>query len=936
MRATVAGREHEPGSHSSMNSTLILTAPILTVDPNKGRAQELKSVLGAQGCDVRSVCSVTEALGLLAAWRPGLILWDVQADGGDDPGWLLRVRGKPGLEGVPIVVIGDPVHCEKTLDVLLAGADGFIARPCSPPMLLARLGCVLARWTRSAGGVWEAGVESTLKGRKVFLTPHRAQAIESWLECGNTPAEAEARLGKTRNELRDIAAAASALSRFASASGTLAPPGSRRRDVTILIAEDSPTQAENLRLHLEEQGYQVVHAPNGRIALEATRAKHPDAILSDVLMPEMDGFDLCKAVRQDPVLSGLPFILLTTLSDPEEIIRGLMAGADYYLTKPYDPEYLLGKVSELLEWPAHRGAEHAEEPVEVVLGGQRQVVHTHQQRLVNLLLATYENAVQQNGELLRVQRELKAINEELEARVARRTATLEQEVRDRQQAEGALRVSHDFNEMLLQAMPFGIDIVDEQGRILFMSKAMRDLVGTSALGNPCWEIYRDDGSRCDGCPLARSLEVGQTASVEVQGMLGGKTILLNQVGILYQGRKAILEVFQDITEKKQLEAQFLRAQRLESVGSLAGGIAHDLNNILSPVLLAASMLREEGQSPRCLSMLDILQTSAQRGTEIVKQVLAFSRGIEGQKSLMNLRHLVLDMVKIVQATFPKSIRVRPGVSHGLWSIVGDATQMHQVLLNLAVNARDAMPEGGVLTLEAENITLDEASAQLMPGLLPGPHVVLTVSDTGTGIPPEIADKIFDPFFTTKTPDKGTGLGLSTVIGIIKGHRGFVTFHCPASGGTRFKVFLPATVNGEGIEEFEGQPAPRGAGERILVVDDEEPVRLLTTRLLEEHGYRTLVARDGNEAIQVYAENMSRIDMVITDMNMPNLGGEAAIAGLRGLDPEVKIIVVSGADQADAMIRDALLQVEARLEKPFKARVLLETIRSALLRPVSTP
>jgi two-component system, cell cycle sensor histidine kinase and response regulator CckA len=399
--------------------------------------------------------------------------------------------------------------------------------------------------------------------------------------------------------------------------------------------------------------------------------------------------------------------------------------------------------------------------------------------------------------------------------------------------------------------------------------------------------------------------------------------------------RSILVIDTDITEKKQLEAQFLRTQRLESIGQLAGGISHDLNNILTPILMCAQTLHEEVKSPEGLYMLGTIESAARRGAEIVRQIVTFAKGVGGRRVLLQPQYLFAETVRIIRETFPKSVILKTDLEENLWTVFGDATQLHQVLLNLAVNARDAMPQGGTLTLAAEDLYLDEAGARLMPGLQPGPHVLFRISDTGAGIPPEIADKIFDPFFTTKSSDGGTGLGLSTVMGIVKSHRGYIEFESKAGLGTEFRIYLPADMTrpatgAKGISEA----PPQGSGELILIVDDEEAVSSVTKRILESNRYRTLVAHTGAEAVSLYAREAHEINLVLTDLNMPSMSGPDTIAMLRQINPNVRIIVATGADSAHGATSPAELGVQALMKKPFDVFMLLDTLRNVLRMPLS--
>ncbi len=393
---------------------------------------------------------------------------------------------------------------------------------------------------------------------------------------------------------------------------------------------------------------------------------------------------------------------------------------------------------------------------------------------------------------------------------------------------------------------------------------------------------------------------------------------------------SILIVNTDITEKKQLEAQFLRAQRLESIGTLAGGIAHDLNNILTPMLAAPQLLQlkfpqADQQSQR---LLKTLETNAKRGAELVKQVLSFARGVEGKRTILQVKHLISEIKQIAKETFPKSIEIRTEISHDLWTVRGDATQLHQVLMNLSVNARDAMPDGGTLSISAKNLLIDENYARMNLDAKVGPYIVLTVVDTGTGMPPEIVDRIFEPFFTTKELGKGTGLGLSTVIGIVKSHAGFVDVSSQVGQGTEFKIYLPA-VKGVETEQTENFELPVGHGETILVVDDEVPIREVSKTALEAYGYRVLTASDGIEAVAQYTQYRETVGVVVIDMIMPSMDGPTTIRTLQKINPQVKVVAVSGLSANEQAIAAIGTNLKAFLLKPYTSRDLLRTLSKVL-------
>jgi PAS domain S-box-containing protein len=396
---------------------------------------------------------------------------------------------------------------------------------------------------------------------------------------------------------------------------------------------------------------------------------------------------------------------------------------------------------------------------------------------------------------------------------------------------------------------------------------------------------------------------------------------------LADGSISFLITNTDITEKFRLEQQFLRAQRMESLGKLASGVAHDLNNILAPILMSIDYFRPLAQRHGEKEMLSMLHEGCQRGADIVRQLLIFGRGLEGVRAPFQVRNVLSEIATVIRETFPKTITLETSFPPDLWTIHADPTQIHQVVLNLCVNARDAMPRGGVLTLTAANLTLDEEQAALLPDARAGRFVLLQTTDTGTGMTEEVVEKIFDPFFTTKDPGKGTGLGLSTVSGIVRSHAGFLRVQTAVGSGTRFEVYLPA---------LEGQPVshtpppdptlPKAEGKIILLVDDEDAIRAAGQRLLSALGYRVLLARNGAEGIVKYSKRRRDIQVVITDLSMPVMDGTSLIRVLRQLAPEVPIIAMSGLPASIEAAASTRLLANAFLAKPFTPAQLVAALQ----------
>ena len=406
------------------------------------------------------------------------------------------------------------------------------------------------------------------------------------------------------------------------------------------------------------------------------------------------------------------------------------------------------------------------------------------------------------------------------------------------------------------------------------------------------------------------------------------TLLRDEAG----GPRSILCIDTDITEQKKLETQFLRAQRLESVGMLAGGIAHDLNNVLAPILMAVGLMQRKCQDPDIQHLLEVLETSAQHGAGLIRQVLAFARGVEGERAALQPQLIIRDVTQLLAETLPRSIAIETEVPKDLWLVNSSSTQLSQVVMNLCVNARDAMPEGGVLKVRAQNIQVDAAMAAANAGAQAGPHVLIAVADTGTGIPLEVRERIFDPFFTTKIIGKGTGLGLSTVLGIVKSHGGFLQLQSEMGHGTEFLLYFPAAACAAAARPPGGEAAlPEGRGETILVIEDEEGVRAVVQDLLETRGYRVLAASDGPAGLALYRQHQGEIRVVVTDMMMPTMQGAEVVRELRALNPDVRVVEMSGMMEVSgepAQETDHLIFVQ----KPMTSRALIEAVQRVMDAP----
>ncbi len=513
--------------------------------------------------------------------------------------------------------------------------------------------------------------------------------------------------------------------------------------------------------------------------------------------------------------------------------------------------------------------------------------------------------------------------------------------RERQIAAAALSASEERFRELAETIHevFWISSPD-RARMLYISPAYEAIWGRT-----CASLYADPHTWSEAIrPEDRERVVQAANSQEALGTYDEEFRIIRPDGTERwirarafpvrgdQGEiRRIVGVAEDITKAKELQEQFLRAQRMEAIGALAGGIAHDLNNILAPIVMGVEMLLTRASNEADREMLRLIQHSGLRGSGVIRQLLTFSRGVGGERISVQVRELLDEMITIMRETFPRDLVLEQEAARDLRPVIGDPTQLHQVLMNLCVNARDAMPDGGRLSLTAHNVELGPAEVQAHPPTRPGPYVTVRVADTGHGIPLDLVGRIFEPFFTTKPLSKGTGLGLSTALGIIRSHGGFITVVSTPGHGTTFTVHLPAAP-GAAPESTAEEPddLPRGQGELILVVDDEEPVRTVTQLMLVTHGYRVLTARDGEDALASYVQYRGEVRLVLTDVMMPVMNGVTLIRALLALDPTLRIIATSGLTDQANYVELCAAGATCIIAKPLGARELLETVRAQFL------
>ncbi|MBI2924291.1 MAG: response regulator [Verrucomicrobia bacterium] len=757
--------------------------------------------------------------------------------------------------------------------------------------------------------------------------------------------------------------------------------------LSILNVEDEPQTAELIQRVLSKEwpDCELVRVDTRAEFVAALNQRRFDLIICDYTMPDFDGLSALNLARERAI--QLPFLFVSGTLGEDVAVEALQRGATDYVLKTHLPR-LVPAVRRALEESRERARRHnAEETlrrredyfhalmentsdivtivdeagliryaspsVERVLGfrpddwiGQNLSGRVHPDDVSELFTALSQSS-QRAG--VRVTLGFRFRHHDGSWRFLEVSAKNllhhpevtgiilnARDVTERREAEAKVR---EQTELLDKAQD-AICVADMSCCITFWNKSAARMFGLSAA-----EVVGQNALDLFGRSVSVSLvEARRTLDQEGEwhcelryaGKTGRELVIESRWTLVRdQGGKpkAILVINTDITEEKSLEARFLRMQRLENIGALASGVAHDLNNVLAPILMSIELLRRHVEEPDGCKLLDTLESSAQRGTGMVRQILSFARGKEGGKMLVNVRHRLLELRKIVTGTFPPAIELQVRTAGDLWCVQADATQLDQVLLNLCLNARDAMPNGGRLRVGAENLLLADPQARLLAEAKPGPYVVLSVADSGTGIPAEILDRIFDPFFTTKESGKGTGLGLATVQRIVKDHHGFVTVSSEVGRGAEFKVYLPAVPAEEtGHPVPSVVPLPSGHGELVLVVDDESSVREITKAILEAYNFRVLLARDGTEALAKYVVHQDEIHVVLTDLQMPYMDGVATVRALRRLNPSVHIIAASGLNSVAELLDAQDLSVQGIVTKPFTAEKLLNQLHAVLYSP----
>lgn len=648
---------------------------------------------------------------------------------------------------------------------------------------------------------------------------------------------------------------------------------------TILVADDNDENLYYLRVLLSAAGYEVAEASNGSEALQYALASPPALIVTDILMPIMDGFTLCRIWRSEPRLAAIPFAFYTaTYTDPKDRELGLSIGADEFLVKPVEPDVLLEMVRSLL-----RGKETGTLPDRSSASPD-----------TGVFLTEY------NAALIR---------------------KLEDKLVQLEAANQKLTDAEQLVHAVLDNSPLPIMAADLEGRILLINAAFSATFGYSggeATGRYCSELIvppgvdsvkelpfrRMSGNELSPQPSKRRRKDGTLIDVEIYV---GPMKLRGKV-------TGSLAIYRDVTEQRKLEEELRHSQKMEAMGRLAGGIAHDFNNLLMLIAGYLGQMAESGLSAAQRATCEEAKAATKRAASLTRQLLAFSRKHREEPRVTDLNSVVSNMQEMLRSLASERINLDISLSDNPVPVLADVPQLEIVVMNLAINAQDAMPDGGLLTIATSSQKQDSKT-----------YAVLAVSDTGRGMTPEIKAHIFEPFFTTKQTGKGTGLGLSTVHEIVQRYGGHIEVESEPERGTQFWISLPEIAAPPQPATEAASPVPPARGqETILLAEDEAGIRAMTKAYLEGLGYHVVEAVDGSEAVKISRDFQGAIDLVLTDIGMPLMRGDAAVAAIRELRAGVKALYISGGSQEQ--VANDMADV---LYKPFEFPELGRRVRSVL-------
>ncbi len=1059
------------------------SAKILIVEDSPTQQEQLHFILEDSGYDVVTANNGKEGLQAAQSQEFDLVISDIIMPEMDGYELCKAIRRDSKLKTLPVVLLTSLTEPKEVIRALESGATNFIRKPYEAVPLVERIRNVIAtaKLRRETGS--EIGLTISFNNKKYRFNQDRLQILDMLLATYEDAIyQVQPSEGATSTSIEG----------------------------TILVVEDSITQMENICFILKELGCKVFTATNGLEALRTLESTPVDLVISDIIMPEMDGYELCKTIRADNRFGGVPIILLTSRTKPEDLIAGLEAGASNFICKPFQNSYLEARVRNLLSNKSIYVDNQNTSKIDVVFAGQQFAITADRNQILDLLVSSYDSAVQHSQELALARDELSSINEELEERVAERTEELTDEIEERKKAELALQEQRDFAESLLETAQAIILVLDNKGRIVRFNPYLEELTGytleevigkdwietfiperehetvralltraidnqptrgnvnliTTKDGNEIYVEWYDKTLKEKDDNVVGLLAIGQNVSDRklseeiarirlelleysvshsldtllqktldeicdlVKSPIGfyhfisddQKTIVQQQwstrtvnefcnvreknlhyrledagvwadcirqkkavihndydsldyknglpnghthvnrelvypiirknkvVAIIGVGNKPddyeekdvkIVANLADITweiinrkrtdeQTKRLEEQLQQSQKMESIGRLAGGVAHDFNNLITAIQGFSELVKDSlNEKDPIRQDVEEIQKAADSAALLTNQLLAFSRKQVVSPQAINLNNSISFSEKMLERIIGEDIDLVFLPEKNIEPVLMDPGQVNQILVNLAVNSRDAMLSGGKLTIETKNVVLDMKRCQTCNGQISGDYVMLAISDDGSGMTNETITKIFEPFFTTKEKGKGTGLGLSTVHGIMHQNKGHINIYSEPGHGTTFKMYFPAIAQRPVDVRETNDPQNLEGLETILVVEDQEIVRKLVVRSLRQYGYKIIEAKNGGEALNKLDDAKIQIDLLLTDVVMPVMGGKELYDKMLTFNPNLKAVFMSGYTE-NAIAHHGVLDKGVNfIQKPFIQKKLVQKVRQVL-------
>jgi len=673
----------------------------------------------------------------------------------------------------------------------------------------------------------------------------------------------------------------------------------------ILIVDDNQDSRMILRKNLEDAGHRVDEARHGAEALIKARSSTPELIISDILMPVMDGYKLCFEVKHDKKLNKIPIVFYTaTYTDPQDERLAIGLGASKYILKPMEMDDFLRIIKDVVSEARQGRLPAPDQPMDDPV----------------TLFRMYDSSL---------------------------SAKLQDKVRELEWTKAKIEDEERFYRNLFNSMRDVILMIDLNRRILDANQpALRNASG--------YELDEIRGKKTEQFYINRQdyedigAAIYNSNTLENQNEQFFEADLRKKNGEVFKAEITISKIFnekgkvtgicvvlRDVTDRKKLEDQLRQSQKLEAIGTLASGIAHDFNNILTALIGYSEMAMSElhTEADKAQSDLQEVLKAGERARALVDQILTFSRQGEQERKPLQIQHVVKEALKLLRASLPTTIEIRQNIDETCGTILADPTQIHQVIMNLCTNAYQAMRDhGGILGVTLKQEEISEEYAERFLDIGPGRYLKLEIDDTGSGIQPAIIEKIFEPYFTTKKKGEGTGLGLSVVHGIVKSHDGHISVYSEPGKGTTFKIYFPlyenASTAGNNLNKKTGTELPHGT-ERILVVDDEKAIVDLNSRILTKLGYQVTAVTSSNEALQLFTRQPDAFDLVITDMTMPIMTGFDLTRELLAMRADIPIILCTGFSETvnEQSAKDA--GIKEYLMKPVERKNLAMAIRRAL-------